>query len=557
VLACAAVWSPFRHVVEPDDDLRCAYVEGATWKPWIGYVFGQPDRIYFPTNRARSGEPEPADQPLAQRRDLARLRNLVRDAEAQDKPLHVVGSGWSFTGAPFTSGYLVATAPRQGLRARRAGHALDDLLPIDQLHVSEDVRHGAVFAHGGCTLETVMDHILPTGRVVISPYASCRQTLAGLISTGTHGAVMREPPPADAVLGLWVIAEGGKLFWLQRPGGPVAAGDVPFDGFDGEVIADDAVMDAAILSLGCAGIIYAVLLRVRPLYHLASSCFERVVARGDYSYFAPGDELAALIADPEVQSLEILINAHTSRVLDGKPAHTVHVTVGRLCPPGGTKWVDMTVGQAAMFAWYVSKDVVEGRLAPFQLVDGMPRQVDAILAKTRPLTPDGPRIGTPHAFIARGAPPIRASVGEHTFRRDQAPAVVAAIVEWVEAQSAAERPFVLPGAICLRYAKPSRALLSPLGIVRGEVHDMSCEVFALQAVYGLDETRDRLLEAMRVLQDLGGAPHWGKLHAPDAEQTVERFGTARIAAWRAAMRRLNPTKRTFENDFARVAGLVE
>jgi hypothetical protein len=544
----------FRRMVQPDDDLRCAYVEGADWKPWIGYTFGRPDRIYFPSNKSRTNGKNGHVERLADRRDLARLRNLVRDAETHGKQVHVVGSGWSFTSAPFTSGYLVSTAPRQGIVPRAAGNALDAMLPIEQLHVDAETRAMSVFAHGGCTLETVMDAIEPTGRVVVSPYASCRQTLAGLISTGTHGAVTREPPPADAVLGLAVIAEGGKLYWLQRANGPVARGDVPWDGFDGEVIADDAMMDAAILSLGCFGIIYAVLVRVRPLYYLASTCFERILPAGDFSYFAADGELAKLAADPDVQSIEILVNPHASREISNAPAHTVHVTVGRTSTPAQMKWVDMTVKQAAEFAWYISNDVVRARVAPASLADYMPGQVDAILAKTRPLTPDGPRVGNPHAFIARGAPPIRVSVGECTFARTRAPEVIDAIVRWVGAQ---KPRFVLPGAICLRYAHPSRALLSPLGTVRGAVHDMSVEVFALQAVYGLDETRARLLDVIHAMEALGGAPHWGKLHAPSRDGTLDRFGADRLAAWRRAVRRLNPTRRTFENDFARAAGLLE
>jgi hypothetical protein len=66
-----------------------------------------------------------------------------------------------------------------------------------------------------------------------------------------------------------------------------------------------------------------------------------------------------------------------------------------------------------------------------------------------------------------------------------------------------------------------------------------------------------LLDVMRVMQDHGGAPHWGKLHTPDRDATVERFGTARLATWRRSIARLNPTRRTFENDFARAAGLFE
>ena len=80
------------------------------------------------------------------------------------------------------------------------------------------------------------------------------------------------PPIADSVLAIHLVGAGGAQYWIE----PTAAitnksllrqfvtPDIPLE----NIIYDDDWFNAALVSVGCIGIIYAVVLRVRPQYGL-------------------------------------------------------------------------------------------------------------------------------------------------------------------------------------------------------------------------------------------------------------------------------------------------
>lgn len=544
-------------MIDPRNELDCAFAENPDWRPWIGYSFGRPERIYFPNNGPRKNDPH---EPLARRRDLARLRRIVADAEARGKQVHAVGSGWSFSSVTFTPGYLVASRD------------LNEILPIEQLHIPASIRDMAVFAHGGCTLERVIHHIdhpAARPRRALQTFAGSRgMTLAGVLSTGTHGSQVREPLLGDAMLALMVVAEGGKTYWIQRADGPVAPGDVPFDGFDGEVIADDEVMNAATLSLGCFGIIYAVLLSVKPMYWWEASRAEHIVGR-DFEWFAPGPELGRALDDPEVQFLEVVLNPFaTRRTARGERGHTVRVTTCRAAEPlgdvpeelsfwgagRGSTSSDVPLRSTLRLVRAMGSGWVRSRVAPSTLPAVIPHAVDAFIDNLRSVEPSR-WVSRCHDFIG-GYLPLRIASCEVAFPRARTPTMLAAIARWAERSCQGPRPFALPGAVSLRYTLRSSATLSIFGDRAGEVYDTGAEICALQPIYGRERTREGLLECVDELVALGATPHWGQLHRPSRATTHARFGE-RVESWRRAYRRLNPTGRTFGSEFARAAGLFD
>lgn len=550
------------NLVEPENELHCAYAEGPGWKPWIGYSFGRPDRIYFPNNRARSGDVA-AGEALAARRDLARLRNLVIDAESSGKQVHAVGSGWSFSSVAFTSGHLVST---RGIQESALG--LDEILPIEQLHIPEHVREMSVFVHGGCTLDRVMRHIdhadASPRRALVACGGSAGQTVAGLISTGTHGSHPHEAPPSDAVLALLVVAEGGKVYWIQRPDGPVARGGVPYADFEGEVIADAATMDAAILSLGCFGIIYAVLMKVRPIRWLLATRVERRLG-SDLSWLAPASELRTVLESPATQFVEVVLNPHLTNAGGGASSHTAHFTTCRLAPAGGVRPSELPplpLRTKLELIWILGKLRLLTRVAPAYAAARVPHYVDRFIRTMRPLETTC-WVSRCHDLVARTAPEIRVASCEVAFPREMTVPVVDRLTRWVRKAAEGPRPFVFPGAVSLRYSAPSRATLSMItrrdGGPNGSPvdYDTTAEIFAVEMIHGRDRTRARLTECVDDLVRLGAIPHWGQIHRPNPAVTLCSFGAERLRAWRRAYRRLNPTRRTFENDFARAAGLLE
>jgi hypothetical protein len=532
---------------EPSDEQRCAYAEGRAWKPWAGYAFGVPERIYFPNDVPRGTSTR--TRRLADRLDLARVRNVVRDAERSGRQVHVAGSGWSYSNVAYTSGHLVCTqSPRRGTPG------LDAILPIDQLRLADEVRRNAVFAHGGCHVAAVVDHLDAPGarRTLVTVGGTAGDTIAGVIATGTHGSQPRQTPLADSVLGLLVVAEEGKLHWIQRDGGPIAPGDVPFEGFDGEVVSDDAVMNAALLSLGCFGVVYAVLLRTEPLYWLAETCRDRPMD-AEFGWLAPEGELGDALADARNDFVEVVVNPHPSR--SGK--HTARLAT-RVPAPSEQRLVNRrSLREDARLLRAFGRAQLGRLFAPSTLASSVPSCIDQALEVMRPVASGRP-VGRCHDFMGRALPPMRMAACEVTFPRLRAPEMMAAIARFSERARGERTPFVLPGAVAIRYTKPSRATLAIHGerMASGVAHDAAAEIVAVQAFHGADRTRSGLLDCTDALVALGAVPHWGLLHRASPERTRAMYGEQKLASWRKAYRRLNPHRDTFVNDYAREAGLV-
>ena len=105
------------------------------------------------------------------------------------------------------------------------------------------------------------------------------QTVVGALNTGTHGGDFTLPPIADSVVALHLVADGGRNYWIEPS--PSAenlqlTNDIKLTKFydkvagvgNFEIIRDDAVFDAVLVSVGRFGIIYSVVLRAVPQYML-------------------------------------------------------------------------------------------------------------------------------------------------------------------------------------------------------------------------------------------------------------------------------------------------
>lgn len=104
------------------------------------------------------------------------------------------------------------------------------------------------------------------------------QTVVGALSTGTNGGDFDRPPVADAVVAIHLVADGGKQYWIEpvEDGVPPLTDDAEMesrfrtpgrdDGF--EIIRNNDVFNAVLVSVGRFGVIYSVILKVVPQYAL-------------------------------------------------------------------------------------------------------------------------------------------------------------------------------------------------------------------------------------------------------------------------------------------------
>jgi len=102
------------------------------------------------------------------------------------------------------------------------------------------------------------------------------QTVFGALTTGTHGGDHRLPPIADDVAALHLVTDGGRHYWIEPEAQPEDAqltdDDLLIATFGGlgnfEIIRNDEIFNAVLVSAGRFGIVYSVVLRAVRQYML-------------------------------------------------------------------------------------------------------------------------------------------------------------------------------------------------------------------------------------------------------------------------------------------------
>ncbi|MFC7862535.1 D-arabinono-1,4-lactone oxidase [Streptomyces murinus] len=180
--------------------------------------------------------------------DLDGLRRVLKETAADGSRLRVVGSGHSYND--------VAVAPETQVSLRH----LDKVLDVD-------TASGRVKAEGGATLRKIRTVLSRHGLAFANMGDIDHQSIAGALSTGTHGTGSAAPAFASQVVEMELMLAGGSV--------------VRCGAEDGDLF------DAARVSLGALGVIVSVTLQAVPEYNLRRS--DAIITR---------DEAFTLLADP-------------------------------------------------------------------------------------------------------------------------------------------------------------------------------------------------------------------------------------------------------------------
>ncbi len=223
--------------------------------------------------------------------DPYEIASAIQEAEAAGKSIRALGSGWSFSDAvlpqdspiPLIEDILFKTAHivvpdlenhfGYAIDMTRCASSLQTLLP--RIVPNVDTAERLFFVEAGITLgdlNLMLDHQKP--RVALKTLGgSSGQTLAGAISTSTHGGDFDQPPLADSVRAIYLIGGRGLHHWIE-PSRRITSIDAlrtAFPCLSAETIHyDDDMFRAALVSMGAMGVIYAVLIDVVPQYSLVS-----------------------------------------------------------------------------------------------------------------------------------------------------------------------------------------------------------------------------------------------------------------------------------------------
>ena len=191
---------------------------------------------------------------VEQPRDEAEVAALVARCTAEERTVRVIGAGHSWSAAAMSDDVLVRLDALSGIRA------------VDGLRVTV----------GAGTTINELNRLLRARGLALSNVGSVgAQSIAGAISTGTHGSGRRHGVLATQVEALRLVCADGTVRALSRAKDPFR-------------------FDCARVSIGCLGILTEVTLRCVPAFRLRvkaqplpiEAAIEQAVDLADCSEFA-------------------------------------------------------------------------------------------------------------------------------------------------------------------------------------------------------------------------------------------------------------------------------
>jgi L-gulono-1,4-lactone dehydrogenase len=428
------------------------------WRNWAGDQRCAPAAIEAPGSR---GE----------------LVDAVGRAAAAGLAVRAAASGHSFTDIACTDGAM--------LRLERLGRVLD-----------LDRGSGLVRVEAGITIRRLAEALDSYGLAMENQGDIDRQTLAGAISTATHGT-------GAAFRNLSAQVESIEL--------------VLADGTVAELGAEDPdALRAARVGLGALGILYAVTLRT-----VSAFTIRRI------------DRPAPLAAT--LDALEELADAHDHFEFYAFP----HTDVAVLRE---SERVDGPPRPRSRAAEFFHEVVLENRVA-----EAFARASRAVPALTPPLArflagQIGRSVKVDRSFrVFASERRVRFTEMEYAIPREHAAEAVRRVFELIERDG-----LRVSFPIEVRFVAPDDALLSPS-------HERATCYIAVHMYSGVEwERYFRGVEA--IMDSYEGRPHWGKRHFQTAETLSARY--PRWDEFQRARGRLDPEGR-FANDYTeRVLGPV-
>lgn len=432
---------------------------GGTWQNWGRSASIRPARV----ERPRSPEG---------------VQRAVLAAIAQDLPIKAVGAGHSFTGIAVAPGVLLELDDLQGLVSVDAGRSRVTLLAGTRLH-----RIPRMLAPHGLAMQNLGD--------------IDRQSIAGAISTGTHGTGTGFGGIATQVVGATLITAAGEFLRVDEN--------------------DNAeLLPAVALGLGALGILVEVTLQCVPAFVMHA-----------IDEPAPLDEVLETVPDRAAASdhFEFYWFPHTEVALTKRQTRLPESAPRRPLPVVG-RWIDETL---------LSNGVYRVVCAAGQVVPALTPPFSRLAVR---LTGDREYTDRSHTVLTQSRN-VRFREMEYALPTENVVPAFREVQELIR-----RKGWRIEFPIEVRFAAADELWLST-------AHGRPSGYIAVHRYWRADPTE--YFEAVeQICLEHGGRPHWGKLHTLDARQLRERY--PRFDEFTALRDRLDPERRFANRYLDRVLG---
>jgi L-gulonolactone oxidase len=404
------------------------------------------------------------------------LAEAIVAAVASGRRVSVAGSGHSFTEAALTDGTMLHVEALAGV-------------------LDADPSSGLVRVGGGTVLAALNDELAGLGLAMENLGDIDAQTIAGAISTGTHGTGARLRNLSAQVEGIELVLADGSTRHLSAA-------------------TDPELLRAARVGVGALGAITAVTLRCVPAFTLrrVDRPEPREAVLDSFQERADGHDHFELFTFPYGENALVL---ERNRVAE---------------PPSPRGSVATFVNDVVVENWALGALSATGRAFP-RWIPALSRLADRVASGSAT---------TDRSYrVFANERRVRFTEMEYGVPREHGPEAVRRVIEWVRSN---RYPVFFP--IEMRVAAGDDASLSPS-------HERDTAYIAVHQYRGM-EWRPYFEAVEAIMDEYEGRPHWGKRHFQTAATLAPRYPA--WAEFQAARDELDP-KRVFTNEYAeRVLG---
>ena len=479
----------------------------ATWKNHSGNYSVEPLRLYRPN-------------------DLTELTEIIAEASRVDATVRAVGSHHSWSDAALTFGFLVET------------HRLNRILALEpELLTAAAQGRKLVRSEAGIRLRELNAHLDSVGLALSNMGGYDEQTVAGVMSTSTHGSGIGFGPLVSYVQSIELIAADGGFYRIEPAAGITEAAAYRARYPERRLVQDDQWFAAISVSMGCMGVIYAVTLEAEPSYWL-----KEVRTLSTWTKVRAALESGILDAH---RHYEVYFNPHPEKSGEHNCLVTTRNRVER--PQGRTK------GERYRRNWLVelgARIVIIPKLLNL-IFDLFPRSAPRLIDFSLKSLADVEYTNKSYKVLNIGAanllPAYSAEIGipvDSRMLHIQAVERIFAIAR----QHATIGTVYHTAPVALRFVKASNALLS---MMSGS-DTMMIELILLHDTEGGFEL---LASYEKELYALGGRPHWGQFNVLTGSNGLLAAMYPRLAEWQAVREQLDPRGR-FDSPFSRRVGIT-
>ena len=476
-----------------------------TWRNHLGNQSVDPLRIYSP-------------------RSIEEVSEIVRLAESHGVTTRAVGSGHSWSDVALTEGFLM-----------RTHHLSRAPAPEPDFFAPAWSSRTLVRVEAGIRIKELNAHLDRHGLGLSQMGGYDHQTVAGVISTSTHGSGTEYGPLNDYAHSLDMVVSGGTVVRVERAGGPTDR--AAYEAHHGDrrtLIQDDDVYDAVNVGMGCMGVVCTALIEVEAKYHM------REVREMHPWAKVKADLLDGSVLDDN-EHYELVFSPYAR-----KHEYPCLVTTrNRVSDPRNRPW------DKRMRNWLVELFAklpitphllnlvlhIRPSLAPFLIETAMKALVkdryDEVSYKVF-------NIGN-----ANLVPAYSSEIGVPMDGRH-----IKAVERVFEV--AAERrqlgDVYQSSPIALRFVRQSPAMLSMM-------HGRDTMMMELIQLRGNEGGYEMLGAYEEALYELGGRPHWGQVNTLTGSHGLVASMYPRYEEWQAVHRRMNASG-VFDSPFSKRSGIA-